>query len=218
MRILFNTVFLIICSCYANLNAQENWKEIKSIEDLCTAFPDVVKGMISEYDLNHPGLEKVKNSVSDNDLPAACKFLLEYYRGKTTAQDLPEISGEKDTAADTILNNVFVIQNVRGQLPFLSNGHRDWYYKGPRNDREWAWLSNRHSQLGQVFSAYLSTGNPVYADYVDLFLRDFIISSMPYPKAKGSGSIWRGLEVAARAKMWTRIFYTSLFIEYMNIR
>jgi hypothetical protein len=114
------------------------------------------------------------------------------------------------------LNNTFVIQNVRGQLPYLENGHRDWYYKGPKNDKEWAWLSNRHSQLSHVYSAYLSTGNPKYAEYVDLFLRDFIIASMPYPAAKGKGSIWRGLEVAARARNWTNIFYSSLDNELIS--
>jgi hypothetical protein len=118
--------------------------------------------------------------------------------------------------ADTILKNVFVVQNVRGQVPYREDGHRDWYYKGPNNDREWAWLSNRHSQLYRVFTAYLETGNPKYAGYMDLFLRDFIIASMPYPAAKGSKSIWRGLEVAARAKVWSAIFYGMLDSEYLS--
>jgi len=114
------------------------------------------------------------------------------------------------------LKNVFVIQNVRGQVPCGDDGHRDWYYKGPNNDREWAWLSNRHSQISHVFSVYLETGNPKYATYIDEFLRDFIIKSMPYPAEKGGESIWRGLEVAARAKVWSRIFYGMLNSEYLT--
>src|SRR5690606_4240246 len=55
--------------------------------------------------------------------------------------------------------------------------------------------------------AYFETGNPIYARFVDEFLRDFILASLPYPGKKGSDSVWRGLEVAARAKNWTRIFY-----------
>ncbi len=33
---------------------------------------------------------------------------------------------------------------------------------------------------------------------------------MPYPAEKGSESIWRGLEVAARVKVWSQIFYGLL--------
>jgi hypothetical protein len=43
--------------------------------------------------------------------------------------------------------DVFVVQNVKGKVAYGADGHRDWYYKGPNNDREWAWLSNRHSQV-----------------------------------------------------------------------
>ncbi|HDR50930.1 MAG TPA: alginate lyase family protein, partial [Mariniphaga anaerophila] len=59
-------------------------------------------------------------------------------------------------------------------------------------------------------------GNPKYANYIDEFLRDFIIKSMPYPAQKGSESIWRGLEVSFRAKVWSRIFYGMLNSEYLT--
>ncbi|MEE9118576.1 MAG: heparinase II/III family protein, partial [Calditrichia bacterium] len=95
-------------------------------------------------------------------------------------------------------------------------GHRDWYYKGPNNDREWAWLSNRHSQINTVLSTYFETGNPKYAKYIDLFIRDFIIKSMPYPAVKGRESIWRGLEVSFRSKVWSRIFYGLINSEYLS--
>ncbi len=212
----FFAIFLFVFISAISLKAQNSWKEVKSINELCKTYPDVVKAMFSEYNLNYPGFEKVKAANSRGDLEGACKHLLEYYKNKSETAIQPVKSNKTDTIADTILNNIFVIQNVRGQLPYLKNGHRDWYYKGPKNDKEWARLSNRHSQLGQVYSTYLATGNPKYAEYVDLFLRDFILASMPYPAVKGIGSIWRGLEVAARAKQWTGIFYNSLSNEYIS--
>ena len=109
-----------------------------------------------------------------------------------------------------------MVQNVRGQVPYGDDGHRDWYYKGPNNDREWAWLSNRHSQINNVLSAYFETGNPKYAEYIDLFLKDFIIKSMPYPAEKSSTSVWRGLEVSFRAKVWPSIFYGLINSEYLS--
>ena len=39
---------------------------------------------------------------------------------------------------------------------------------------------------------------------------------MPYPGVKSSTSVWRGLEVAARAKVWSRIFYGLLNSEYLS--
>ena len=49
-----------------------------------------------------------------------------------------------------------------------------------------------------------------------MFLRDFIIASMPYPAVQGSGSIWRGLEVSFRAKVWSCIFFGLINNEYLS--
>jgi len=211
--------YLLLSTCELTF-AQKSWKDIVSVEDICEYYPGIMKRMLSQFDLDQPGLEKVKTACADSNIVDACKYLLSYYRHSNTAPDLrrssPVKTDKTDAESDTILNNVFVIQNVRGQVAYGSDGHRDWYYKGPNNDREWAWLSNRHSQLYTVFNTYFETGNPKYAKYIDLFLRDFIIKSMPYPAVKSSESIWRGLEVAARAKYWTRIFYGLINDPYLS--
>jgi hypothetical protein len=216
-------IFLATCILYAvhfNTLAQKNWREIVTVEQVVEYYPEMVKRLIDQIDLGREGLEKVKSANDSGRIVEACKYLLDYYKNSHNAQDLrkevPLKTTKTDAYADTILNNVFVIQNVRGQVEYGPDGHRDWYYKGPNNDREWAWLSNRHAQLARVFTTYLDTGNPRYAEYIDLFLRDFIIKSMPYPAAKGSESIWRGLEVAARAKVWSRIFYGLINCEYIS--
>ena len=199
---------------------QKSWTYIVSVEDICENYPGAMKRMLEQFDLDRPGLEKVKAAYSDSNTVDACKYLLSYYRHSHTARNLrrsfPVKTGKTDAESDTILNNVFTIQNVRGEVAYGADGHRDWYYKGPNNDREWAWLSNRHNQLYTVFNTYFETGNPKYAKYIDLFLRDFIIKSMPYPAVRSSGSIWRGLEVAARAKCWTRIFYGLVNNQYLS--
>lgn len=207
-------VACIVCTIQLTVFAQKKWNEITSVEDVCKYYPEVMKTMLDQFDLDRKGLEDVKVAYGNNRLVDACKYLLVYYKNSPTAQNLrresPAATSQTNAEADTTLKNVFIIQNVKGQVRYGADGHRDWYYKGPNNDREWAWLSNRHSQLYQVFTTYMQTGNTKYLEYVDLFLRDFIIKSMPYPKAKGSESIWRGLEVAARVKVWTRIFYALI--------
>lgn len=204
---------LLLCLLVVNVTAQ-TWREIKSVEEICKAYPEEMKTMLLQFNLELEGLEKVKAAHQNEQLTEACKQLLAYYKNGISnsylRKEQPEKSSKTIASADTILNNVFVIQNVRGEVPWDDDGHRDWYYKGPNNDREWAWLSNRHSQLGTVFSTYFKTGNPKYAEYIDLFLRDFIMKSMPYPAEKSNTSVWRGLEVAARAKQWSRIFYGLL--------
>ncbi|MBX2842596.1 MAG: heparinase, partial [Flammeovirgaceae bacterium] len=197
-----------------NSIAQKNWKEIITVEDICENYPKVMKTMFVQFDLEYEGMEKVKSAYESNNLIEACNQLLNYYKSGNTADYLrkkqPAESNQSVATEDTTLNNVFIVQNVRGQVPYGKDGHRDWYYKGPNNDREWAWLSNRHTQIRSLFNTYFETGNPKYVKYIDAFLRDFIIKSMPYPAKKSSESIWRGLEVAARVKVWSVIFYGFL--------
>ena len=215
----FSLILLFICIAQ-QLTAQQNWKSISTAEDLITAYPETIENMLNQFNLEYTGLEKVKLAYSTGNNLEACKELLAYYKKGTMASDLrkeiPTTTTQQVAAADTILTNVFVIQNVRGKVPYLEDGHRDWYYKGPNNDKEWAWLSNRHSQLNRVLHTYLETGNPKYAQYIDLFLKDFIIMGMPYPGIKSNTSIWRGLEVAARAKVWTKIFFGLINSEYIS--
>ncbi len=215
-----NLVFIFLMIIVSGIASGQDWQNIKSVEDVCAAYPKQMKTMLSRFNLDFKGMEKVKQAYDSGNITEACKQLLEYYKNGNSAKDLRRVQPQKTTKtealADTILKNVFVIQNVRGQVPVGKDGHRDWYYKGPNNDREWAWLSNRHSQLNHVFDVYMETGNPKYAKYIDLFLRDFIIGSMPYPGVKSSTSVWRGLEVSFRAKVWSRIFYGLLNSQYFS--
>lgn len=212
-------LMLIITQC-SSTDGPKTWKDIKSAEEVCEAYPGHMRSLMLALDLERAGLEKVKQAFEKDNLPATCKYLLDYYQASNNAEHLrkeqPKYSNQVAARADTTLKNVFVVQNVRGEVPYGADGHRDWYYKGPNNDREWAWLSNRHSQIRAVLSTYFETGNTKYLEYIDLFLRDFIIKSMPYPAVKGRTSIWRGLEVAARAKVWSGIFYGLLDSEHFS--
>lgn len=217
-RVILLTFLLIVSMAWGSVTAQ-NWRELKTIEDVCKAYPDLVNQLMHELDLDYPGMEKVNRAFGKGDIQEASRQLLEYYKKSANAPHLrkqqPAITSQTKAEADSIIENILVIQNVRGQIPWGEDGHRDWYYKGPNNDHEWAWLSNRHSQIQSVFATYIETGNPKYAIYIDEFLRDFIIKSMPYPAVKSRTSVWRGLEVSFRAKRWSEIFYGLLNSEYL---
>ena len=204
----------------AGVASAQTWQNITTIEDVCKAYPEKIKTMLGEFNLDYDGMDMVRQAYDSGEITEACVQLLAYYKNGNTARFLRKVQPVKTTQteslADTILKNVFVVQNVRGKVPIDADGHRDWYYKGPNNDREWAWLSNRHSQISFVLDIYFETGNPKYAKYIDLFLKDFIIKSMPYPAVKSSTSVWRGLEVSFRIKVWSRIFYGLLSSDYLS--
>jgi hypothetical protein len=219
ISLLFSILTFLLIISIAGI-AQKPWQKISTVEDVCENYPKDMHGLMSQLDLEIKGLEQTREAYQKGDIANACKALLAYYKNNGKAAFLRKIQPTASTKtvadADTILNDVFIVQNVRGKVKYGTDGHRDWYYKGPNNDREWAWLSNRHSQVLSVFDTYFETGNPKYAQYIDGLLRDFIIKSRPYPAVKSTESIWRGLEVAARAKAWSAVFYGLINSEYLS--
>lgn len=159
VKIVFSLFAFLI---FSEIVCAQNWHEVNTVKDICNAYPDEMWLMLGKFNLDYPRMEKVKAAWEKKDLEEACTRLLEYYKDNNNAPHLrksqPKKTNKTDAKADTILKNVFVIQNVKGQVPWCDDGHRDWNYKGPNNDREWAWLSNRHDQLNYVFDVYLKTG------------------------------------------------------------
>ncbi|MCF6358924.1 MAG: hypothetical protein L3J54_14075, partial [Draconibacterium sp.] len=134
-------LLLIILSFTGTISAQ-NWKNIRTIEDVYTAYPKEIETMLNQFNLDTEGMEKVKQAFNSGNTVEACTQLLEYYKNGNTAQFLRQVQPVKtaktESLADTILKNVFVVQNVRGEVPVGKDGHRNWYSKGRNNDGEWA--------------------------------------------------------------------------------
>ena len=221
MRLKSTTLIIVIfLISVKNSIAQQNWQDITSVNNVCKNYPEEINKLFTKFNLDYPGLEKVKAAYKEGKIVTACQYLLDYYKNGNTVSYLrveqPSVTNKRETLGDTILKNVFVIQTVRGQVPYGEDGHRDWSYRGPNNDPEWAWLSNRHPQIDSLFQIYMRTGNPDYARYIDLFLRDFIIKSMPYPAKASATPIWRGLEVSFRAKVWPKLFYGLINSRYLS--
>ena len=202
-------IFLILSK---TLFAKQNWQSITTVESLYLNYPHLIEEMFLQINLDYSGLEKVKVAYQETDFISATKELLEYYKKSSFAPNskkkIPRNEETKiNQEVELILQNKFTIQNVMGELPWGVDGHRNWHYKGPKNDQEWAWLSNRHHQLKKVYDYYQNSGDPVCLEFIDSFFRDFILKSLPYPKKKSNDAIWRGLEVSYRSKIWTSIFF-----------
>lgn len=201
-------------------HAQTDWREITTVEDACAAWPEEMKHIFQNLDLDYPGLEKVKSTYNKGDLPGACGLLLQYYADSEAARmpgkELPAASSKTTPEADAALNDTYTFQTVTGHVPRKTDGHLDWTCKGPENDIEWAWALNRHYPVRSLLTAYDETGNPDYVRYIDSFIKDWIIQSRPYPAKKSSTEMWRGLEVHHRVKMWVPVFYEFIHTDYIS--
>ena len=114
MKLKHLLVFFIISM--PTLTLAQSWSEIKTVKEVCHAYPELMKTMLEEFNLETKGLEKVKSEHEAGNLVEACNQLLEYYKNGSTAQYLRKIQPVKSTKtkelADTILKNVFVVQNL----------------------------------------------------------------------------------------------------------
>jgi len=205
-------VVVIFCASFlwsgTAVFAQPNWKQIQSVEEVCKAYPEKMRYIFQNLNLDYPGLQEVKKAYESNNIPQACKSLLNYYgNSNRILKDLPAVSQKSTTAADSILQDIYTFQNVSGQVPRLADGHLKWAHNGPENDIEWAWALNRHYPTRDLLDVYAETGNPKYAEYINQFTKDWIVSSWPYPAKKSSTAMWRGLEVSFRVKMWSLVFF-----------
>lgn len=176
-------------------------ENIETLEQLCQAHPERVQGLFAALNLDHPGLGPVKEAVASENWPAACEALLTYYREGSTATWLraerPQPGDGRVEQADAILEGAFTLYNVPARVPARPEGGLDWSYNGPDGDREWGWGLNRQFWAVTLLSAFQSTGNPVYAQCYDRYIRDWILAN-PYPGERTREPQWRGLETFMR--------------------
>jgi hypothetical protein len=217
LKTFFITLILLIFSGFI---FAQNWQQVVTAEDACKTYPDKMKYIFENLNLDYKGLEKVKEAYSKNDLQGACSLLLEYYQTSNSAKRLkkeqPKFSQKTTSAADSILADIYTFQNVAGKVPRLEDGHLKWSHNGPEDDIEWAWALNRHYPVAYLLPHYFETGNPGYAKYIDSFTKDWIIQSWPYPVVKSSTAMWRGLEVSFRVKTWAQVFFGLMNTDFIS--
>ncbi len=190
--------------------AQTDWKKLTTVEEVCAAYPEQINFIFQNLNLEYTGLEEVKKAYLSNNLSLAGRHLLAYYAKSKRVLPRPKLppnSLKTRLDADSIVKDVFTFQEVKGKAPRLPDGHLKWAYTGPENDFEWAWALNRHYPVRDLVDAYLETGNLQYLQYVDSFVKSWVISSWPYPAKNSRTAMWRGLEVSFRGKVWEKVFF-----------
>lgn len=179
-------------------NKKSDGNQLKSVDELCQKHPKLITNLFENINIEHPGLETVREYVNKGDYTQASHSLITYFRNKPDKIGwknlLPEQKFNKDLDADHILNNEFIFQRISGTVP-QDNDRFNWSYLGTKEDSEWAWFLNRHYHVVDLFHAYLRSGNSDYVQYIYLSIRDWILTSIaaPTPTTGLSGEVGKSL-------------------------
>lgn len=140
----------------------------------------------------------------------AAEALSAYFREKAFPLEileplaLPENLLER---ADAALENRFFLLDEWGTVPARQDGPINWLDRGNREDKERAWMLNRHDFLPILAEAARQTGQARYTDQANALLEDWILAN-PYPNRLTFSPPWRALEVARRLlNSWVHLFY-----------
>lgn len=212
--VIFVWILVMMCphlKALAETESVPGWRELTTVEDVCTRYPDLMKELVASLDLDRRGLEAAKQAEERGDIEAACEAVLAYYRDGNSAswlrRELPKFTNRSAPDVEEMLNDRFEFYGQADTVPRRDDGGLEWNHDGPSDDQEWAYALNRMVYLSQWGDAYFETGNPSYAKAIDAIIRDWVVHSHPYPKKKFDSAMWRGLEIHARAKFWSEAFF-----------
>ncbi|GHB97144.1 alginate lyase family protein [Cerasicoccus arenae] len=167
--------------------------------------PERLRKLMDQLNLDHPGLEQVREYYQQDDLDQAGLALVEYYRARKWADvfyDSQPANHLDYIIVEMAMIDIFTQGQVFGRQPRRADGLLDWKNGGPRDDPEWAWWINRMGYLQAATALWEATGGRRYAQFVNDHLADWVRAN-PYPAVRSFSAQWRPLEVARRIdKSW----------------
>lgn len=200
------------------------WSRPVSAAELWRAYPQRVRVLLGALELERPELAAVRAAAARGDTVAAAEAVLRHFRDGGTARwlrdapvDRPREAGSAGGTRDAaqVLADTMVVQDVPGLVPRLAGGRLKWDHLGPRTDREYGYLMNRHPSFLILLNAWRESGDPRYVRALDRLVRDWVLHN-PAPVADGAGGwrtrpdpiTWRTLEAGLRmGGSWPRTFF-----------
>jgi hypothetical protein len=174
-----------------------------SIPGLDEAFLEVHEARMEQLfhglDPEHPGVGPLVQSWESGERLKAIDGLARYLgKDRPERRILPPVPLPNNVLeqATSALENRFFLLDRWEQVP-SSSGGIDWLYRGNRDDKEWAWMLNRHEVFPMLAHAWQVSDNPAYRDKLNALWVDWILSN-PYPNRIAFSPPWRALEVARR--------------------
>ena len=168
--------------------------------------------LFSSLKTDAPAIATATAQWQSGDEQMAAETLARYFEGRTID---PELLGPTPLPvdaleqADAALARSFYLLGRWETIPARPEGGLDWEHAGSGNDKESAWMLNRHAFLPALLLAWQTTGEPRYRDQLNALWQDWIHSS-DYPGRITFSAQWRPLEVARRIlNAWTHCFFAD---------
>ncbi len=194
-----------------------------SVAEFVARYPERAAALCVTLDLERPTMTSVRDACQSGDWIDAGQHLLDYYRRSANGRWLRDRLGVHDpggfdaaleSLADDTVNDIYLLQGVRGSARRNSSGKLDWMYRGPNGDREWTLFTNRHFVMLGLKKAYAEHEKPEYMAYMNAFLTDWIEANMPAPEGPDEYAMpepWQPMSTASRLlQVWPQLFYYFL--------
>jgi hypothetical protein len=227
--LLFRLAFILSVFFAESVFAQDKaWQNIRTTEEVWENYPDKLRTLISEVDLNRKDLDEVKTFTADGDTVAAVKSLLAHFRKSKEGRwlvyepvnEIPEMSA---VVARQLLSDTVTLREQTVRVPLTGSGGWNWHFTGPKGDDEFGYNLNRHRYLLALLDAHKLDASEKYAEKFDSIIRDWAIHN-PVPPAGDSiymvlasttldwrdigEVVWRDLEAGNRLEdCWPQLFY-----------
>jgi hypothetical protein len=161
---------------------------------------DPMHPLLELINLDHPGLEAVREAAEQRKLSEAMNALVDYFRARVEPDPalLVQANANHVEAADRVVRREFTFYNEPGTVP---PGDYDWTYK-PGTDWEWTWALNRHFHWHPLAAAYLATEDEKYALELANEVRTWVGN---HPATTDDLAVWRTIEAGLRMKTWPGI-------------
>ncbi len=166
--------------------------------------------VFSSIDKSTPGLATILNEWEAGDKKPAAEMLVKYFRAKSFDLSILEptyIPVDFTYRADAALNDSYYIHGDWLTVPKAAQGGLNWDYRGENEDKEIAWMLNRHTIFPILQHAYAHSRREPWKKLLNELCTDWI-GNNSYPDRITFSAQWRPLEVARRVlNSWVHVFH-----------
>ncbi len=169
-------------------------------EDFIEAHRPRLERLFAALDPGHPGTAEARALWRAGERAEAAAALAAWFAARAPAPGVvaePAYGDDLLERAEAALDNRFLLQGLWERVPARPDGGLDWRHRGPKGDKERAWMLNRHDFFPILAEAWRRTGDERFRARLNFLWQDWILHN-PYPGRLTFSPAWRALEAARR--------------------
>ncbi len=220
-------LIILLISISACNESKNRWEKLVNAEDLWKNYPERLRSLFLELDLEKDELKTVRDLLSQGDTIEGASELVSYFRNmdrEWVVTTMDPVSHEAANETTKLLMDDSVnIHNVRAKIP-IENDSWEWSYTGPIKDDEFGYSLNGQRYLTSLLISWRASKNEAYIQKFDQVIKDWVINHpLPVPGDsiyvvldptkridwRDIGEVeWRTLEAGQRlGATWPQMFY-----------